>query len=101
MASPDRSLDAGLLVLMSLATGPKHGYAVIKDIEQFADSRMGPGTLYAAVERLVRGGQIAPVMSHDRRKPYRITPTGLDALRAQTEALRRLTGVATKRLATR
>lgn len=101
MASSDRGLDAGLLVLMSLATGPKHGYAIIKDVEQFADSRMGPGTLYAAIERLEERAFIAPVASHDRRKPYRLTPMGFDALRAQTDALKRLAGVATKRLATR
>ena len=101
MGRADRSLDAGLLVLMSLATGPKHGYAIIKDVKQFADSRMGPGTLYAAIERLEEADLIAPVASHDRRKPYRITPQGLDALRTQTDALKRLATVATKRLATR
>lgn len=100
MASPDRSLDAGLLVLMSLATGPKHGYAIIQDVDRFADIRMGPGTLYAAIERLENGELIAPVASTDRRKPYRLTRRGLDALRAQTNALRRLAGVASKRLAT-
>lgn len=101
MTNPDRSLDAGLLVLMSLATGPKHGYAIIKDVELFADSRMGPGTLYAAIERLERGDLIAPIAPSDRRKPYRLTPSGFDALRAQTDALKRLTSVATRRLATR
>jgi len=101
LPNPDRGLDAGLLVLMSLATGPKHGYAIIKDVEAFADSRMGPGTLYAAIERLEKGDLIAPVASRDRRKPYRLTPSGLDALRAQAEALKRLASVATRRLATR
>lgn len=101
LANPDRGLDAGLLVLMSLATGPKHGYAIIKDVEAFADSRMGPGTLYAAIERLEKGDLIAPVVSRDRRKPYRLTPSGLEALRAQADALKRLASVATRRLATR
>jgi DNA-binding PadR family transcriptional regulator len=101
LTNPDRSLDAGLLVLMSLATGPKHGYAIIKDVEEFADSRMGPGTLYAAIERLEKSDLIAPIASRDRRKPYRLTPSGFDALRAQTDTLKRLANVATRRLATR
>jgi DNA-binding PadR family transcriptional regulator len=101
VADTDRSLDAGVLVMMSLANGPKHGYAIIQDIAAFADTRMGPGTLYAAIERLETGGLIAPVASSDRRKPYRLTPTGLTALRTRTEELKRLTSVATRRLATR
>ena len=101
MANSDRSLDAGLLILMSLATGPKHGYAIIKDVEEFAGSRMGPGTLYAAIERLEKSELIAPVASRDRRKPYRLTPGGFDALRVQTLALKRLASVATRRLVTR
>ncbi|MGI8713379.1 MAG: PadR family transcriptional regulator, partial [Solirubrobacteraceae bacterium] len=41
-----------ILVLTSLADGPKHGYALIKDIEQFSGVTLGPGTLYGALARL-------------------------------------------------
>ena len=43
------SSDRGMLVLTSLAGGPKHGYALIKDIEGFAGVTLGPGTLYGAL----------------------------------------------------
>ena len=39
----------GMLLLTSLADGPKHGYALVKDIEQFAGVTLGPGTLYGAL----------------------------------------------------
>jgi DNA-binding PadR family transcriptional regulator len=48
----ERSNDPGLLVLTSLADGPKHGYAITVDIEEFAGVRLGPGTLYGALSRL-------------------------------------------------
>jgi hypothetical protein len=44
----DRFADPGVLVLSSLAGGDKHGYALIKDIEAFADVTLGPGTLYVS-----------------------------------------------------
>ena len=61
------------LILSSLADGTKHGYALTKDIEQFAEVRIAPGTLYEALARLERQGLIEPVESHDRRRPYRLT----------------------------
>ena len=44
--------DPTLLVLASLADGDKHGYAMMEDIQKFADVRLGPGTLYGAISRL-------------------------------------------------
>ena len=52
--------DPELLILSSLASGPKHGYAIMSDIETFADVRLGPGTLYTAITRLVEKKLIAP-----------------------------------------
>jgi len=98
---PDTSSEAGMLILLSLATGPKHGYAMMTDIREFAGARLGPGTLYTALARLEEDGFIAPVASDDRRRPYRITPSGLTTLRARTDSLRRLAAVATRRLAAR
>ena len=61
------------LILSSLAEGPKHGYALTKDIERFADVRLAPGTLYEALSRLEGQGLIESVESDDRRRPYKLT----------------------------
>ena len=74
------------LILSSLADGTKHGYALTKDIEEFADVRIAPGTLYEALARLERQGLIEPVESHDRRRPYRLTADGALALRAHLDS---------------
>jgi DNA-binding PadR family transcriptional regulator len=68
------------LVLASLAEGEKHGYALMKDIADFAAVRLVPGTLYAVLERLVQRGLIEAVPTIERRRPYRITDTGARAL---------------------
>jgi DNA-binding PadR family transcriptional regulator len=65
---------------MSLAGGPKHGHALLKDIEDFAGVRLGPGALYGAITRLEERGLIEPLESDDRRRPYRITAPGSQAL---------------------
>jgi len=49
-----RFSEPGLLILVSLADGPKHGYAILEDIDQLAGVRLGPGTLYGALARLER-----------------------------------------------
>ena len=59
------------LILSSLAEGQKHGYALTKDIERFADVRLAPGTLYEALSRLEGQGLIEALESEDRRRPYR------------------------------
>jgi DNA-binding PadR family transcriptional regulator len=46
--------EASVLVLISLADGPKHGYALIQDIKGLAGVELGPGTLYGALDRLER-----------------------------------------------
>ena len=73
------------LILASLAEGPKHGYALTKDIEEFAGLRLAPGTLYEALSRLEGQHLIAAVPSEDRRKPYKLTSAGAAALRAHLE----------------
>lgn len=69
-----------VLVLTSLAGGPKHGYALIKDIEQFADVTLGPGTLYGALARLEDAGLVKALPVEKRRHPYEITAAGTAAL---------------------
>ena len=68
--------DPTILVLASLADGDKHGYAMMEDIQRFADVRLGPGTLYGAITRLEQRGWIRPLGSAERRQPYRITAAG-------------------------
>jgi DNA-binding PadR family transcriptional regulator len=86
------------LILASLAGGEKHGYALTKDIQEFAGARLAPGTLYEALSRLERQGLIAAVASDDRRRPYRLTGAGAAALRAQLNDQRRVTEVGLRRL---
>lgn len=69
-----------VLVLTSLADGPKHGYALIKDIERFAGVTLGPGTLYGVLARLEDAGFVKPLPAEERRHPYEITVEGTAAL---------------------
>jgi len=93
-----RQNDPPLLILVSLADGPKHGHALAKDIEGFAGVRLGPGALYGAITRLVERGLIEPLGSDDRRRPYRITPPGSAALAEALADMRRVTRAGLARL---
>ena len=90
--------DPQLLILSSLAEGEKHGYAMMEDIERFGGIRLGAGTLYGALTRLEEQGWIRRIDSEDRRKPYRITPEGLQHLREQMASLDRIVKTALRRL---
>jgi DNA-binding PadR family transcriptional regulator len=96
-----RSSGPAGLILSSLAGGPKHGYALTKDIESFAGVRMAPGTLYEALSRLESNGMIEAVESHDRRRPYRLTATGATALETYLQAQRSIAEVGLRRLSAR
>jgi DNA-binding PadR family transcriptional regulator len=87
------------LILSSLAEGPKHGYALTKDIEQFAGLRLAPGTLYEALSRLEGQGLIKALESQDRRRPYELTAAGAVALREHLADQRRVAEVGLGRLA--
>jgi DNA-binding PadR family transcriptional regulator len=82
-----RFAEPSLLILVSLGAGPKHGYAIMADVEHIGGARLGPGTLYAALARLEARGLIASLPSDDRRRPYRITGLGARTLRARLESL--------------
>src|SRR2546427_746508 len=94
-----RYSDPGLLILSSLAGGPKHGYAMMEDIFAFSGTRLEPGTLYGALARLEQRGWIEPLPSEARRRPYRITPNGRQALRGHLETMHRIVTVSLDRLA--
>ena len=90
--------DPETLILASLADGPKHGYAVMLDIEAFSGSKIGPGTLYTAITRLVEKGWIEPQRSEDRQRPYRITGIGRASLKEQLQRMRSVAAVGLRRL---
>ena len=87
----ERSTDPGLLVLTSLAEGPKHGYAITLDVEEFSGVKLGPGTLYGALSRLESRGLIEPLPADDRRRPYRLTAAGSTALEQELQELQSVT----------
>lgn len=93
-----RYSDPPLLVLASLAGGPRHGHAMIEDIAAMSGARLGPGTLYGAIARLEQQGLIEPLPAEDRRRPYRITPGGVRVLRAQLTTLHHFVKTGRKRL---
>jgi DNA-binding PadR family transcriptional regulator len=94
-----RFSEPALLILISLADGPKHGYAMTEDIARIAELRLGPGTLYGAIARLEARGMIEPVGAEDRRNPYRITGLGEKALRARLASIQNVARIGQRRLA--
>ena len=91
--------DATALILTSLASGPKHGYALLKDIESYAGVTLGPGTLYGAISRLEARGLIASDGTEGRKRPYRLTADGTATLESTVADLRTVVDEATVRLA--
>jgi len=94
-----RFSEPALLILISLADGPKHGYSMTDDIDAVAGVRLGPGTLYGALARLESRGLIEPLKSEDRRNPYRLTALGQRALRARLDAMAVVVRTGLRRLA--
>jgi DNA-binding PadR family transcriptional regulator len=84
--------------MVSLASGPKHGHAILLDVEEFTGQRMGPGTLYGAIERLETAGLISPEPPDDRRVPYRLTDRGRAALRQQLASIEVISRVGLERV---
>jgi DNA-binding PadR family transcriptional regulator len=93
-------------ILLSLADGEKHGYAIMQDVATTTDGqlRMGPGTLYGAVKRMLASGLIEesderpdPEMDDERRRYYRLTGAGRQQVGDEAQRLARLVSVARKR----
>jgi DNA-binding PadR family transcriptional regulator len=59
----------------------------MEDIEQFAELRLGPGTLYGAITNLEQAGLIEPLETEGRRRPYQITGSGLQSLRSMLDSM--------------
>ena len=92
------STDRSLLVLTSLASGPKHGYALIKDVEAFAGVRLGPGTLYGCLSKLEAAGLVEALPADERRHPYRVTAVGIETLRAELAEVARVAEIGLGRI---
>jgi DNA-binding PadR family transcriptional regulator len=93
-----RFAEPALLIMVSLSEGPKHGYAMMGDIEAGTGRPMGPGTLYAALARLEARGLVEPLAPVDRRRPYRLTALGATVLREQLTELSGFVSLGLRRL---
>ena len=90
-------------ILLALADGEKHGYAIMQEVEaQTSGSmRMGPGTLYGSIQRMLKDNLIVeahkhaePVHGEERRRYYRLTGFGQRVLQAETRRLEHLVRIA-------
>jgi DNA-binding PadR family transcriptional regulator len=88
-------------ILLALAEGPLHGYAIMKAVESSGGMRMGPGTIYGSLQRMEESGLVKelPPGSADRRRVFALQPAGRRALLAESRRLSQLVAtVRAKRL---
>ena len=93
-------------VLLALADGPSHGYGIMQEVDEFTagSTRLGPGTLYRSIQRMVVDELIEEldIAAHDehdddRRRYYRLTPKGLATARSEAQRLAVLVQAAQQR----
>ena len=110
MTDPNDNLplrEPTLLILLSLAPTPRHGYAILKEVEVLSEGRvkMSTGTLYGAIERLLdqdwirRVDDPLPNDTNRERKAYTLTDIGHKVLNAEVTRLQKLVNVAQSRIA--
>lgn len=107
MTEPEVPLQpAAFHILLALAAGERHGYALMSDVEELSAGalRIGPGTLYGSIKRLLASGLIEEsearpdaTLDDQRRRYYRLTAEGRAILSAEAARLARLVTVAKKR----
>lgn len=97
---------AELHILLALAGGEQHGYAVMQEISESTGGRfrIGPGTLYGTIKRLLRGRLIAEGkervdknLGDERRRYYRLTDSGRRALSAEVQRLAQIVAISRKK----
>jgi DNA-binding PadR family transcriptional regulator len=93
-----------LLILLSLSTQPRHGYAILQDTERISDGRvrLSTGTLYGALRRLLEDGWIERFEDEDSsrgKQAYRLTSLGRRNLQQEVARMKQLTRVAALRVA--
>ncbi len=107
-ADPSEALplsESTFLILVSLSSGPKHGYAIMKEVEELSQGRvkLSTGTLYGAIKRMLADAWIRRVEEPARepggreRKSYALTARGRRVLEAETQRLRRLLEITEQR----
>jgi DNA-binding PadR family transcriptional regulator len=93
-------------IMLALADGEKHGYAIMKDVENQTGGqvKMGPGTLYGSIKRMLAAGLIEesgqrpdPTMDDERRRYYSLTGLGEKVINAESQRLAELVKVARKK----
>lgn len=89
--------ETAYYILLSL-TEPRHGYGIIKHVEEITDSRirLGSGTVYGTLTKMQRDGVITVFADEERRTVYEVTETGKKLIRAEIARLKELYGNATK-----
>jgi DNA-binding PadR family transcriptional regulator len=112
MGHPDEAGEGTTLtpaafhILLALADGERHGYGIMQEVLAFTAGtlRLGPGTLYGTIGRLLAAGLIAesserpdPKLDDERRRYYRLTPAGRRAATAEAQRLARLVAAAQER----
>lgn len=107
---PDVPLTPAVLhILLALSTEPRHGYGIMKVVEVDAGGkvRMGPGTLYGSLRRMIDAGlvcesnrEMESQAGDERRIYYAITARGQQALRAELQRYREVMALARRRRVT-
>jgi DNA-binding PadR family transcriptional regulator len=105
--TPNTPLTPAVLhILLALSTGERHGYGIMKEVEWDSQARvkMGPGTLYGSLGRMMEAGliresdkKVDPELDDERRVYYKITALGQATLTAELERYRKVVAVARKR----
>ena len=86
--------------MVSLAEGPKHGYALMKDIKESTGVRLGAGTIYGCIAGLEADGMIVALPAESRRQPYELTSKGKHELEEHLTASARMAKLGLSRLST-
>jgi DNA-binding PadR family transcriptional regulator len=103
VADPNPLTPAVLHILLALSTEERHGYGIMKQVERESSGtvKMGPGTLYGSLNRMMSSGLIResdkrpdPDLDDERRIYYAITGTGRKALSAELDRYRHVVAVA-------
>jgi DNA-binding PadR family transcriptional regulator len=90
-------------ILLALVEGERHGYSIMRDVAAFSNGQVHPGptTLYRSIKQMLEQGLIIeteerrdPALDDERRRYYRMTPLGWQALRAETRRLAHLVELA-------
>jgi DNA-binding PadR family transcriptional regulator len=96
-----RFSEPALLVLVALVDRDRHGWSIMEEVDRLAGRRLGPGTLYGAISRLEAAGLVEALPGDGRRRPYRLTERGAEAVAAEIGRLDSLAREATRRLRAR